>query len=479
MQLRDLLCDVELTSQPQADGIEITGIAYDSRLVRPGDAFVAIKGYQTDGHQYIDAAVKNGAAAVVAQTPCECGVPLAVAKNSRRALANMSATFYGYPAKDLKVIGITGTNGKTTVTYLIKSILEYGGYKVGLLGTNQNMIGGRVIKTERTTPEALELHRLFAEMRKEDVDYCVMEVSSHSLMLDRVYGIPFAYAAFTNLTQDHLDFHKTMDEYAKAKARLFSMCYKAVINADDAYAEKIIADADCKIIQYGIHKKSDIMAQNIKYNQRGVLFDVETPFGRENIRLNIPGEFSVYNALAAIGICQSAGIGISDIAKALILAQGVKGRAEVVNIPTNYTVMIDYAHTPDGIKNILTAVRGFAKGRVVTVFGCGGDRDAAKRPKMGKIAGDLSDFCIVTSDNPRSEDPQAIISDITAGMADVKAPYVVIENRREAIRYAMKNAQENDVIVLAGKGHETYQILKEGTVPFDERAIVKEILAEL
>ena len=420
MKLTELIKNLTPLKINGKSDIGINKIEYDSRKVTQNDVFVAIRGYKTDGHKYIEQAVKNGAAAVIAEEHTEnikaCEI---IVDNTRRALSLISATYYGEPAKKMKLIGVTGTNGKTTTTYLVKSVLEFTGHKVGLIGTNQNMIGNKVIPTEHTTPESLELQKLFADMVSEGAEYCIMEVSSHSLCLDRVYGIPFYIGAFTNLTQDHLDFHKTMDEYAKAKSILFTMCERAVVNADDDYVKTIIGNADCKIVKYGIDKKCDICAKNIKYNQRGVLFEDDTPFVNENIRLDIPGRFSVYNALCAIGICQGTGIGISDIAKALVLAKGVKGRAEIVNIPTDYTVMIDYAHTPDGLENIIKTVKGFAKGRVITVFGCGGDRDSAKRPKMGKIAGDLSDFCVVTSDNPRTEDPEAILKDILEGMKEV------------------------------------------------------------
>lgn len=480
MRLTDLIKDLNVLKINGNSDIGINKIEYDSRKVTQNDVFVAVRGYKTDGHKYIEQAVKNGAAAVIAEEHTEnikvCEI---IVDNTRRALSAAAAAYYGEPAKKMKLIGITGTNGKTTTTYLVKSILEFAGHKVGLIGTNQNMIGANVIPTEHTTPESLELQKLFADMVSSGVEYCVMEVSSHSLCLDRVYNNPFYIGAFTNLTQDHLDFHKTMDEYAKAKSILFTMCERAVVNADDSYVKAVLGGAGCKVVKYGIDKKSDICAKNIKYNQRGVLFEVETPFGNENIRLDIPGRFSVYNALCAIGICQATGIGISDIAKALILAKGVKGRAEVVNIPTDYTVMIDYAHTPDGLENIIKTVKGFSKGRVITVFGCGGDRDAAKRPKMGKIAGELSDFCVVTSDNPRTENPQLIIDDILKGMTEFKEKYTAICDRTEAIEYAMRFAKANDVIILAGKGHETYQILKDKTIHYDEREIVRDILAKI
>ncbi len=479
MQFNDLVKELNIKEISQNLEVEITSIEYDSRKVTKGSLFVAIDGFSTDGHKYIESAIKNGAAAVLMQRKCDCNIPYAVVDDTRKALAQVSNVFYDYPTKKLKLIGVTGTNGKTTVTYLVKSVLEFAGYKVGLIGTNQNMIGERVIETERTTPESLELCKLFSEMVDEGCDYAIMEVSSHSLALDRVYGFEFAFGAFTNLTQDHLDFHKTMENYAIEKSKLFKMCKKGIVNADDEWIDTITDGATSKIIKYSVKRKSNLYAREIKYGSRGVVFEVETPFGKEKIRLDIPGEFSVYNALCAIGICQGAGIAISDISKALLLAKGVKGRAEVVNIPTDYTVMIDYAHTPDGLENIISTVKGFCKRRVVTVFGCGGDRDATKRPEMGKIAGDLSDFCVVTSDNPRSENPEKIIEDILDGMKDVKAEYTVVVSRRDAIKYAMENAKEGDVIILAGKGHETYQILNDGTIEFDERKIVKEILNEI
>lgn len=481
MLFASLLKDVETLEIVGNTNIEINKIEYDSRKVEKGDVFVAIEGYQTDGHRYIDSAVKNGAVAIVVQSkPAnELSVPYVIAKDTRKALSLMASAYYDYPSKKMKLIGVTGTNGKTTVTYLVKSTLEFAGYKVGLIGTNQNMIGNKVLESERTTPESLELQKLFFDMANEGVNFVIMEVSSHSLYLDRVYGNEFYLGAFTNLTQDHLDFHGTMEDYAKAKAKLFKMCYKGIINADDEYVKLISEDATSKITKYGINKKSDISAKNIKFNQRGVLFEVETPFGSENIRLDIPGEFSVYNALCAIGICQAVGIGISDIAKALVLTKGVKGRAEVVSVATPYTVMIDYAHTPDGLENIISTIKGFCKGRVITVFGCGGDRDRTKRPKMGKIAGDLSDVCVVTSDNPRTEDPELIIKDVLEGMKDVKAEYVAITNRTQAIEHAMKIAKEGDVVLLAGKGHETYQILKDKTIHYDEREIVKEVVKRI
>lgn len=479
MKLRELVETSNVVEFYGNADTEITQVCANSRDVENGAAFVAIKGFQTDGHKYIDDAVKKGASAIITEDYVGVDIPQVVCKNTRKSLAYAGAKFFGEPAKNFKLIGVTGTNGKTTTTYLVKSVLEFKGYKVGLIGTNQNMIGDKVLETERTTPESIDLQRIFRQMADENVDYVIMEISSHSLSLDRVYGLEFEVGAFTNLTQDHLDFHETMENYAEAKSHLFKMCKIGVVNGDDNYVNAITDGATCKIVKYGINKKNTLDAKNISYSQKGVLFDVETPFGKSQIRLNIPGKFSVYNALASIGICQHLGIGIGDIAKALMITNGVVGRAEVVNIPAAYTVMIDYAHTPDGLENIINTVRGFCKGRVVTVFGCGGDRDKTKRPIMGDIAGKLSDFCVVTSDNPRTENPSAIIEDILEGIKNTAVPYEVVENRRDAIKYAMENAQENDVIILAGKGHETYQILNDGTIEFDERKIVKEIFDEI
>ncbi len=467
MYLSDLLAGVSVIQKYNYADCSITGVHYNSTKIQNGNIFVAIKGYQTDGHKYIMSAVQNGAAAVICQDYCpECDIPQIVVENSRIAEAQVSANFFGNPAEKFKLIGITGTNGKTTCTFLVKKILEMAGYKVGLIGTNQNMIGDKVFETGRTTPDAFELQQLFAQMADEKVDYVVMEVSSHALELSRVYGCRFAVGAFTNLTQDHLDFHITMDAYAKAKSKLFDMSDVAVINCDDTYGADFVRQFGAK--GYGIDCSCTYQAHNVKLTRDGVSFDM----GGNCYSLDIPGKFSVYNALCAIGICLECGIQPDIIADALGNADGVKGRAEVVKTDTDYTVMIDYAHTPDGIENILTTVRGFAKGRVVILFGCGGDRDNTKRPIMGRIAGELADFCIVTSDNPRSEDPMGIISMIEPAVKATGTPYVVIENRADAIYYALDNAQTDDVIVLAGKGHETYQVLNTGTIDFDEREIV-------
>lgn len=455
---------------------EISGVCYHSGKLQPGNLFVAVRGYRSDGHSYIDAAVESGAAAVVVeQWQPKLQLPQILVENSRKALALLSANWYGHPAEKMRLIGVTGTNGKTTVTYLVKEILERAGRKVGLIGTNQNMVGHMVLKSNHTTPESLELQELFSIMAREQVDDVIMEVSSHSLALNRVYGCRFAVAAFTNLTQDHLDFHGTMENYIEAKAKLFSMCDMAVVNGDDPAAEQLVSGVKCPVSRYGESAAHDICAQNISLYARGVEFSaLDTPFS-----LPIPGHFSVYNALCAIGICRALGIDTTDIRTALFKAHGVKGRAEIVDVPTDYTVMIDYAHTPDGLQNILQTARGFCQGRLIVLFGCGGDRDKTKRPVMGEIAGNLADFCIVTSDNPRTEEPEDIINDILPGLKPTGTPYEVICSRRDAIAFGLALAKEDDILLLAGKGHETYQILKSGTIEFDERVIVKEALKKL
>ena len=472
MKLRDLLQDILVISNTADLDTEIHEVRYDSRAVEPGDLFVAIRGFATDGHAYIGMALEKGAAAIVCEEAPQ-GIPAVVVRDARAALADIAGNRFDHPSTKLKMVGVTGTNGKTTTTTLIKHILECQGYKVGLIGTNQNMIGNEVIPTERTTPESYELEALFARMADAGCTHCVMEVSSHSLVLDRVRGVQFATGVFTNLTQDHLDFHKTMEAYREAKAKLFSMSDIAVINLDDPVADKMLADATCPKMTFSAQKDAaDLSAKNIVLGASGVEFVAAEKGGIARVSLGIPGHFSVENALAAMGACLTLGISIEDCAHALGSAQGVKGRAEVVPTDTDYTMLIDYAHAPDGVSNILRTVRGFAKGRVIALFGCGGDRDRTKRPIMGRIAAELSDYCIVTSDNPRTEEPQAIIDDILTGMQDAKVPVDVICDRVDAIHHAMDIAKPEDVIVLMGKGHETYQEINHVKHHMDEREII-------
>ena len=478
MKLQELLAGVAVQSRTAAPELEIGEVRSDSRAVEKGDLFVAIRGYATDGHRYIEKALAQGAAAIVCEE-APAGAPAVVVENSRRALAEIAANRFGHPADSMVMLGVTGTNGKTTTTYLIKHILEQAGHTVGLIGTNQNLIGSEAIETERTTPESYELQALFARMRDAGCTHVIMEVSSHSLVLDRVHGIRFAVGAFTNLTQDHLDFHKTMEEYRRAKARLFAVSDRGVINLDDPAADAMLADALCPCLTFSCEKDAaDLTARNIGLHADGVSFLANTRGELARVRLAIPGHFSVENALAALGIALQLDMPLADAAKALATATGVKGRVEVVPTDTDYTVLIDYAHSPDGVENVLRAVRGFAKGRVVALFGCGGDRDRTKRPKMGAIAAALSDFCIVTSDNPRTEEPQAIIDDILEGMKDTKTPTRVIVDRPEAIRWALAHARKEDIIVLMGKGHETYQEVNHVKHHMDEREIVADYFAD-
>lgn len=476
MKLCELLKGVQLKSKNIDINIDIENICYNSRNVKQGDMFIAICGYETDGHKYIKNALESGAVAIICEKVDDQNIPYILVENTRKALAQIASNKFENPSKKLKMIGVTGTNGKTTTTYLIKHILEKSGKKVGLIGTNQNMIGDEIIETERTTPESYELQELFKNMVDKDCTHCVMEVSSHSLVLDRVYNINFEVGVFTNLTQDHLDFHKTMEEYRKAKTKLFEISKTGVINIDDKASKQIIKDINCDFITYSSeeNKNADAFAYDIDLKSNGISFNLKKSGKDVNIKLAIPGQFSVSNSMAAVCACNAMGISLEDCSHALKTACGVKGRVEVVKTNTDYTVIIDYAHSPDGVENILRAVRGFTKGKLISLFGCGGDRDRTKRPKMGAIASDLSDYCIVTSDNPRTENPMVIISDIIEGMKDKKTPYKVIEDRKEAIFYALDNAQKDDVIVLMGKGHETYQEINHIKHHMDEREIIED-----
>ncbi len=479
MLLKDLIKEIEIEHIQGDSNIRITGVAYDSRKVKQGNLFVCIKGFKVDGHSYISQAIENGAVCIIVeQEITSVSIPTIQVENSRYALAMISAALYEYPSSKLKLIGVTGTNGKTTSTYLIKAMLELQGKKVGLIGTNQNMIGDQVLPTERTTPESLELQELFSEMVKQGVEMVVMEVSSHSLALNRVDGCQFDIGVFTNLTQDHLDFHGSMEKYLIAKTKLFQQCKIGIINVDDDSSEFILKNGTCKMISFGIENKADVRAKDIDVSEKGVRFQVESMHGQEKIMLRIPGLFSVYNALGSIAACLELGLNLDQIQKGLAIAKGVPGRAQVVRTGKDYTIIIDYAHTPDGLENIIQTVKDFAKGRVVTLFGCGGDRDNGKRPIMGEVAGRISDFCIVTSDNPRTENPMQIINQILEGIKDTDCPYVMIENRYDAIEYALSNAQKDDVIILAGKGHETYQEINGLKYPFDEKEIVQKILGK-
>ena len=477
MKLCDLLKDIEVIECSADLEMEISGVSYDSRNTKEGELFVAMTGYETDGHRFVPMAREKGAACVLCEKKVDDGAYVVVA-DSRAALAQLGRSWYGDPAASMTMIGVTGTNGKTTTTYLLKDILEKTrGAKVGLIGTNQNMIGEMILPTERTTPESFELQGLFRRMADAGCTHVVMEVSSHALYLKRVAGIRFAVGIFTNLTQDHLDFHKTMEEYCDAKALLFNQCDNGVYNADDPWAERLIRNAACKMVSIG-ENTADLRAENIELSAQGISFDAVTAQEKLPVTVGIPGGFMVYNTLGVLAAVQAVGVSLAESAKVLATTSHVKGRVEVVPTNGDYTILIDYAHTPDALENVLNAVRGFAKGRVIALFGCGGDRDKTKRPIMGAIAARLADAVIVTSDNPRTESPSAIIADIVDGMIGTETPYAVIESRIEAIRFAIDNAQSGDVIVLAGKGHETYQIIGRDKHHLDEREVVAEYLNE-
>lgn len=477
MKLSQILNGVKVLNT--YDDVEVCDVTQDSRLVKEGFLFVCVKGAAFDGHSVAAEMLEKGAAAVVVERDLGLHNQILV-ENSRACFSPICANFFGNPAKKLKLIGLTGTNGKTTTTFLIKQILENVGKKVGLIGTVQNMIGDEIYPAKYTTPDPYELQKLFAMMVEAQCEYCVMEVSSQALAQGRVNGLRFAVGAFTNLTQDHLDYHKTWENYFNAKRILFENSDIAVTNADDENGLKIVEGLDFdKLITYAVNtNNASYIAKNVSFKASGVEYElVGDTIGR--CYCPIPGRFSVYNSLCAAAIALALGVAFEQVLLAIRKSNGVKGRIEVVPCDRDFTIIIDYAHSPDGLENIITSLKEIARGRVVTVFGCGGDRDKTKRPKMGRIAAELSDFCVVTSDNPRSENPGEIIKDILEGMVGIDTPYEVVEQRRDAIAYAIKNAQKDDIILLAGKGHETYQILPTGTIHFDEREVVAEILGTM
>ncbi|MBQ2062199.1 MAG: UDP-N-acetylmuramoyl-L-alanyl-D-glutamate--2,6-diaminopimelate ligase [Oscillospiraceae bacterium] len=478
MQLHDLLEGLEILSLRADPTKEITGVSYDSRDLEPGHVFVAISGTETDGRLFAAEAVERGAACVICEEELEA-LPCVVVPSARRALAVTSANWYGHPARELTVVGITGTNGKTSTSYYTKHILERAlGAKVGLVGTIQNMVGNEILPAGRTTPESADLQALLRHMADAGCTHAVMEVSSHALALDRVYGIPFAVGIFTNLTQDHLDFHRTMEAYCDAKALLFMQCQTGVCNSDDPWRERLLRGSTCRTVFYGLDSPADIRAENICLSGSGVTYDAVAEGERVSVWAATPGRFTVYNTLAALAAGRELGVPLADGAEALRSASPVRGRLEPVSTHGRpYHVLIDYAHTPDALENVLTAARAFAPGRVVALFGCGGDRDRTKRPQMGAIAARLADFSVVTSDNPRTEEPSAIIRDILAGMEGCDR-YAVVENRIEAIHYALSHAMPGDVILLCGKGHEDYQIIGHTKRHLDEREIVEAFLKD-
>lgn len=483
MLLQYLLEDFEDKEVIGNSDVKINKIEYDSKKIESGDLFVAISGLKEDGHDYIEEAIKKGASSIVVkesyEVPENQNVTYVKVKDTRIALAKLAAKYYDNPASKLKMIGITGTKGKTTTAYMIRDILLVSGKKTGMIGTIYNTYGDKKIEAIRTSPESLDLQKLLKDMVDADMEYVVMEVSSHALDLNRVYGIHFIIGVFTNLSQEHLDYHKTMENYLNAKAKLFENSDFAIINSDDIYTPRLERMIKCKTAKYGLDNEANITAVDVRVNNNYVDFKMYINKMLQTVTINIPGRYTVYNALAAIAVTSMLGAQMDAILTALGEIR-VPGRSEVVDIQKTFAVIIDYAHTPSSLEAILQNTKRYAKGRIICVFGCGGNRDEEKRPLMGEIAGKYADFTVITTDNPREESPKKIMKDIEEGIKRTKGLYKVIENRKEAIKFAMRIAWKNDTIIIAGKGHETYQLLKGNKkIKFDEREIVKQIANEM
>lgn len=476
MTLLELLCavDIKRTIQDQ----EVGTITTDSRQVEQGGVFFCIPGLKFDGHDHAAEALEKGAAAIVVQRDLGLARQVLV-PDTREAYAIACGNYFGNPARKLKLMGVTGTNGKTTTTYLMKQILSCAGKSVGLIGTIHNEIADMVLPAKYTTPDPMQLHAMLARMVEAGCEYAVMEVSSHALDQHRVAGCRFVTAAFTNLTQDHLDYHHDMEQYYQSKRRLFDLCDNAVIDIDGEYGARLKGEVPCRALTYSLEDASaDYTAQDVRFSAKGSRFVLLAGDRLLRVELSMPGRFSVANALAAAVSCIAAGVGIDEVVEGLKRCTGVPGRIEILPTNTPYTIVRDYAHSPDGLKNILETVREFAPARVVTLFGCAGNRDRTKRPLMAEIVSRLSDFCILTSDNPRDESPERIAEDALPGLKKHKTPYKVIHDRYEAICWALKNVRDDDVLVLAGKGHEDYQVLDYGTIHFDEKEIVLALLEQ-
>lgn len=486
MKLAELLKESGINCPKDAAELEITGISYNSINTRPGDVFVCIKGFSTDGHKYAGAAYKKGAVAIIAQDKISgTDIPVLYTEDCRKALSKLSANFYGRPSEDMTIYGVTGTNGKTTISYLIKSVVEASGKQCGVLGTIAYVYGGKTFESVNTTPESFEIQRMLAEMKNDfKTDVCSMEVSSHSLELARVDDVSFDYSAFTNLTEDHLDFHRDFDDYYEAKKRLFLLTKKMnVINTDDEYGEKLYSELEAvgkPVRSYSIDKASAYYRAEIKessaYGTDAVFFEAGKALG--NIHINTPGKFSVANAVCAAGLALSSGISWDEVKAGIEAVRGVAGRFESVPNSRKMSVIVDYAHTPDALIKVLNTAAEFTDGRIITVFGCGGDRDSTKRPFMGEAAGNLSDFCVVTSDNPRTEDPDEIINDILPGINKTGCEYEAVPDRRKAIKRALQEYKPGDTVIIAGKGHETYQIIGDVKQPFDDRETALQIIEQ-
>ncbi|MFQ6066650.1 MAG: UDP-N-acetylmuramoyl-L-alanyl-D-glutamate--2,6-diaminopimelate ligase [bacterium] len=491
MNLRELITDVEVEKIAGNPNWEIEGVTYDSRKIQPNYLFVAISGFKEDGHHFIREAIERGAKAVIVEKEVQIPFPhVASVKvpSSRLALARISSRFYGFPSGQILMIGITGTNGKTTTTYLLESILNQCGFRVGKISTIDYNLGRGFSFSSITTPESEDLQRMIREMVDEGLDYVVLEVSSHALVLHRVEGVEFDWAVFTNFSPEHLDFHKNLDEYLEAKISLFRSLDKprrkkppkgAIVNVDDPVASYIMSGTLCQIITYGIKKEANVQGKILKVNDNGVHFILEAERS-DKINLSLLGVHNVYNALAAASVAMGEKIPFALIKAGLESLRRIPGRLEPVENPQSFRVFVDYAHTPDGLKKVLQALRGVAQGRLLVVFGCGGDRDTQKRPLMGKVALKLADYSIITSDNPRSEDPEQIIVQIEKGIEEAggkrERDYLVIVDRREAIKEALERMKKEDTLLIAGKGHERVQIFKDKVVEFEDRKVVQDLL---
>ncbi|MEH7222463.1 UDP-N-acetylmuramoyl-L-alanyl-D-glutamate--2,6-diaminopimelate ligase [Bacillus sp. JJ1566] len=486
MRLQDLLANLhDFTEKGNANPF-ITSLEMDSREVEKGSLFFCVEGSSFDGHLFAAKAEAKGAVAIIAEKQVQVSIPVIMVKDTRRAMAIIADAFYRHPTHTLQLIGVTGTNGKTSISHIIEEIFKEAGEKTGLVGTMYTKIGEQTFEMKNTTPESVMLQKYFHQMVLKKVTRAVMEVSSHALDMGRVHGCDFNIAVFSNLTQDHLDYHRTIDEYRRVKGLLFASLGNrfdkdhpkyAVLNNDDPASEQYARSTSATIVTYGIQHAADIVASNIRMTASGTQFYLQTPFGSYEVKMNLIGLFSVYNVLAAIATCIVSGISISTIIKAVEKVKGIPGRFEIVNQGQNFTVIVDYAHTPDSLENVLKTVRQFAKGKINVIIGCGGDRDRSKRPLMAKIATKFADVPIFTSDNPRSEDPLEILKEMEAGV--VGESYITIPDREKAIFYAISNASENDIIIIAGKGHETYQIIGNKTHSFDDRLVAARAIKEL
>lgn len=483
MLLKELIASIPVAVECSGDiGVMIDGLTMNSRDVTRNGLFFCISGSRVDAHAFAPQAIENGCAALVVSHFIDAlDVPQVKVENVRAAMAYISATFFGNPAKSLRLIGISGTKGKTTTSYLVKSIMEAAGFKCGLIGTTGNMIGDRYIKSALTTPDSIDLHRTFRDMLDEGVEIVCMEVSAHAVDMHRIDGLFYEAACYTNLSQDHLDYFHTMEQYFEAKKRFFTTDFalNVSLNIDDETSLDILNDLKVPYLTYGIRANSDLYARDIEITESGIHFliqlrNIET----FEVSMQMTGMFNVYNALAAASLAMIFGVDVPAIQEGLHNVKSVPGRIELLDLPLPFKVILDYSHSPDALENILTTVRTFTKKQLIVLFGCGGDRDQGKRPLMGEIGGRLADFSILTSDNPRTEDPETILKSIEYGIKQTDGQYIVIENRREAIRYALDMAEEGDIVILAGKGHETYQEIMGVKRPFDEKVVVNEILEE-